>query len=104
MALNISDGNFEAIMAEGKPVVLDFWALWCGPCKVVSPYIEELAEEYEGRVNIGKCDVDENVELPARFGVRNIPTILFFKDGVVVDKLVGATTKAALQAKVEAIL
>ena len=104
MALNIKDDNFEAIVAEGKPVVVDLWATWCGPCKQIAPYIEELAEEYKDSVNIGKCDVDENSELPGQFGVRNIPTVLFIKNGEVVDKQVGATTKAALQAKVEALL
>ena len=104
MALVIKDDNFEALVAEGKPVVLDFWATWCGPCKQIAPYIEELAEEYQGRVNIGKCDVDENSELPAQYNVRNIPTVLFIKDGKVVDKNVGATSKAALKEKVEALL
>ena len=104
MALNITDQNFEELKAEGKPIVLDFWAPWCGPCKQVAPYIEELAEEYKGTVNIGKCDVDENSDLPGEFGVRNIPTILFIKNGEVVDKQVGATTKAALADKVKALL
>ncbi len=104
MALNITDQNFESIKAEGKPIVLDFWATWCGPCKQVAPYIEELAEEFKGQVNIGKCDVDENSDLPGEFGVRNIPTILFIKDGEVVAKQVGATTKAALADKVKALL
>ena len=104
MALNITDQNFEEIKAEGKPIVLDFWAPWCGPCKQVGPYIEELAEEYKGTVNIGKCDVDENADLPGEFGVRNIPTILFIKNGEIVDKQVGATTKAALADKVKALL
>ena len=104
MALNITDQNFEEIKAEGKPIVLDFWAPWCGPCKQVGPYIEELAEEYKGTVNIGKCDVDENSDLPGEFGVRNIPTILFIKNGEIVDKQVGATTKAALADKVKALL
>ena len=104
MALNITDQNFEEIKAEGKPIVLDFWAPWCGPCKQVGPYIEELAEEYKGTVNIGKCDVDENDDLPGEFGVRNIPTILFIKNGEVVDKQVGATTKAALADKIKALL
>ena len=104
MALNITDQNFEELKAEGKPIVLDFWAPWCGPCIQVGPYIEELAEEYKDTVNIGKCDVDENDELPGEFGVRNIPTILFIKNGEVVDKQVGATTKAALADKVKALL
>ena len=104
MALNITDQNFEEIKAEGKPIVLDFWAPCCGPCKQVGPYIEELAEEFKDTVNIGKCDVDENADLPGEFGVRNIPTILFIKNGEVVDKQVGATTKAALADKVKALL
>ena len=104
MALNITDQNFEELKAEGKPIVLDFWAPWCGPCKQVGPYIEELAEEFKGQINIGKCDVDENEDLPGEFGVRNIPTILFIKNGEIVDKQVGATTKAALADKVKALL
>ena len=104
MALNIKDDNFEAIVAEGKPVVLDFWATWCGPCKQIAPYIEELAEEYKDTVNIGKCDVDDNADLPAQFGVRNIPTVLFIKNGEVVDKQVGAAPKATFEEKLKAIL
>ena len=104
MALQITDQNFEEIKAEGKPIVLDFWAPWCGPCKQVGPYIEELAEEFKDTVNIGKCDVDENADLPGEFGVRNIPTILFIKNGEIVDKQVGATTKAVLAEKVKALL
>ena len=104
MALEITDSNYKEVLAEGKPVVVDFWAPWCGPCKMVAPIIEELAAEFEGQVIIGKCDVDDNADLPAQFGVRNIPTVLFIKDGKVVDKQVGATTKAALKEKVEALL
>ena len=104
MALNIKDDNFEAIVAEGKPVVLDFWATWCGPCKQIAPYIEELAEEYKDSVNIGKCDVDENSELPGQFGVRNIPTVLFIKNGEVVDKQVGAVGKPVFAEKVKKLL
>ena len=87
-----------------KYIFMDCYTSWCGPCKQIAPYIEELAEEYKDKVNIGKCDVDENADLPAQFGVRNIPTVLFIKNGEVVDKQVGATTKSALQAKVEALL
>ena len=90
MALEITDNNFKEILAKGTPVVIDFWAPWCGPCKMVGPIIDELAKEYEGRVIMGKCDVDENSDLPAEFGIRNIPTVLFFKDGALVDKQVGA--------------
>ena len=104
MALNIKDDNFEAIVAEGKPVVLDFWATWCGPCKQIAPYIEELAEEYKDKVNIGKCDVDENGDVDAEYGIRNIPTVLFFKNGELVDKQVGSAPKPTYAAKIEALL
>ena len=80
MALEITDNNFKEILAEGKPVVIDFWAPWCGPCKMVGPIIEELAGEYEGKALIGKCDVDENGDVAAEYGIRNIPTVLFFKN------------------------
>ena len=76
MALEITDNNFKEILAEGKPVVIDFWAPWCGPCKMVGPIIEELAGEYEGKALIGKCDVDENGDVAAEYGIRNIPTVL----------------------------
>lgn len=104
MALEITDNNFKEILAKGTPVVIDFWAPWCGPCKMVGPIIDELAKEYEGRVIMGKCDVDENSDLPAEFGIRNIPTVLFFKDGALVDKQVGAVTKPAFVEKVEKLL
>jgi thioredoxin 1 len=104
MALVFTDENIKEAIQSGKPVVVDFWAEWCGPCRMVGPVVEELAKEYEGRVIIGKLDVDENVETPNEYGIRNIPTILFFKDGQVVDKQIGAAPKAALAAKVEALL
>ena len=104
MALEITDSNFQEILAEGKPVVMDFWAPWCGPCKMVGPIIDELATEYEGKVIIGKCDVDENGDGAAEYGIRNIPTVLFFKNGELVDKQVGSAPKSAYVAKIEAIL
>ena len=104
MALEITDSNFQEILAEGKPVVMDFWAPWCGPCKRVGPIIDELATEYEGKVIIGKCDVDENGDVAAEYGIRNIPTVLFFKNGELVDKQVGSAPKSAYVAKIEAIL
>ena len=104
MALEITDSNFQEILAEGKPVVMDFWAPWCGPCKMVGPIIDELATEYEGKVIIGKCDVDDNGDVAAEYGIRNIPTVLFFKNGELVDKQVGSAPKSAYVAKIEAIL
>lgn len=104
MALEITDANFEELVNSGKPMVLDFWAEWCGPCRTVAPIIDELAKEYEGRVTIGKMDVDSNNDVVGQFGIRNIPTILFFKDGKLVDKQVGAAQKAAFVTKIDALL
>ena len=104
MALEITDANFEELVASGKPVVVDFWATWCGPCKKIAPEIEALAKEYEGQAIVGKCDVDSNDGLTGRFGVRNIPTVLYIKNGEVVDKQVGAAPKSAFEDKLKAIL
>ena len=104
MALQITDQSFDALLKETEVVVVDFWATWCGPCQMVGPIIEELAADYEGRAAIGKCDVDANSELPAQFGVRNIPTILFFKKGELVNKLVGAQPKAKFVEVLDSIL
>lgn len=104
MALEITTSNYKELIESGKPLVIDFWAEWCGPCRMIGPIIEELAEEYAGQVTIGKCDVDSNDELTTQYSVRNIPTVLFIKGGEVVDKQVGATTKSALEAKVKALL
>ena len=104
MAQEINSQNFEALIASGQPVVVDFWATWCGPCQMVGPFIEELAHEYEGRVVVGKCDVDQDSDLPGQFNVRNVPTILFFKGGQLVKKLVGAQSKEVLKAAIEELL
>ena len=104
MALAINNSNFEELLSSGKPVVIDFWAEWCGPCRMIAPIIEELAAEYEGRALIGKCDVEQNDDITMKDGVRNIPTIIFLKGGQVVDKQVGATSKEALKAKIDKLL
>ncbi len=105
MALEITDANFEELVLKSdKPVVVDFWAEWCGPCRMIGPVIEEMHTEYEGKAIIGKVNVDENPGVSVQFGVRNIPTILFIKDGQVADKSVGAVPKAQLTQKLEAIL
>ena len=104
MALEVTDANFEELVNAGKPMVLDFWAEWCGPCRMVSPIIDELATENEGKVTIGKMDVDNNNDVVAQFGIRNIPTVLFFKEGKLVDKQVGAAQKSAFVAKIDALL
>ena len=104
MALEFTDDNIKEIIESGKPVVIDFWAEWCGPCRMVSPILEELSEEFSGKVEIGKLNVDDNINTPNEYVIRNIPTILFFKDGKLVDKQIGATPKASLKAKVEALL
>jgi len=104
MALVITDSNFDELLQSNKPLVVDFWAEWCGPCKMIGPLVEELAHEYEGRVTIGKMDVDDNNEITSRYGIRNIPTLLFFKNGQLVDKQIGAAQKSALAQKVDALL
>ncbi|MCF0173238.1 MAG: thioredoxin [Bacteroidales bacterium] len=103
MAQIVTDSNFNEMAAAG-PLVVDFWATWCGPCRAIAPTVDELAEEYAGRVTVAKCNVDENSDLPMKFGVRNIPTILFFKNGELADRLVGAVPKKELVAKIESLL
>jgi thioredoxin 1 len=104
MALQIDSDNLKELLTGEKPVVLDFWATWCAPCRMISPIIEELAQQYEGKVVIGKVDVEENEDLAVEYGVRNVPTILFIKNGEVVDKQVGAASKSAFEEKIKALL
>lgn len=104
MALEITDAGFEDLLKSDKLIVIDFWAEWCGPCRMVGPIIEDLAKEYEGKVIIGKVDVDNNDDITSKYGIRNIPTILFIKDGEIVDKQVGAAQKAVLVDKIENLL
>jgi len=104
MALQITDGNFKDLIAGEMPVVVDFWAEWCGPCRMIGPIIDELATEYEGKVIIGKINVDENAEMSEEYSIRSIPTILFFKNGVLVDKHVSFASKDLLTQKIEALL
>ncbi|MBQ7513131.1 MAG: thioredoxin [Prevotella sp.] len=104
MEVTITSENFESLKNGAEPLVVDFWATWCGPCRMVGPIISELAEEFNGKITVGKCDVEENEDLAAEFGIRNIPTILFFKGGQMVDKIVGAQSKAKLQEKFQALL
>ena len=105
MAVEITDANFEQlVMKSDKPVLVDFWAEWCGPCRMVTPLVEEVAQEFEGRAIVGKVNVDSNLTVSAKFGIRNIPTILFIKGGEVKDKQVGATTKNVLSEKLSKLL
>ena len=105
MAIEITDANFdETVLKSDKPVLVDFWAEWCGPCRMVAPIVAEIAKEYEGKAVVGKLDVDNNPEVAMRYGIRNIPTILFFKQGEVADKQVGAVPKSVLTAKIENLM
>lgn len=104
MAKEITDANFQELLAEGKPLVVDFWAPWCGPCKMIAPIFDELAEEYADRIIAGKVNVDENDDTCAAYGIMNIPTILFFKGGELVHRQVGAIRKPDLQKLFENLL
>ena len=104
METKITSSNFETLKNGELPLVVDFWATWCGPCRMIAPIIEELAKEYDGKINVGKCDVEECDDIAAEFGIRNIPTILFFKGGEIVDKMVGAASKSKTEEKFKALL
>jgi len=105
MALEITDANFEELVLKSdKPVLVDFWAEWCGPCRMVGPIVEELSKDFDGKAVVGKVNVDLNSQISANYGIRNIPTLLIFKNGEIVDKQVGAVPKAALAAKLQAQL
>ncbi len=104
MEVTITTENFNSYLEGDLPLVVDLWATWCGPCRMLAPTIEALAEEYDGKVVVGKCDVEENDDIAIEFKVRNIPTILFFKGGILVDKMVGAQSKAAIEEKIKALL
>ncbi len=101
-AIEITDSNFESVINGDQPVLVDFWAEWCGPCKMIGPVVEELATEYDGKAVVGKVDVDSNPEVSAKFGIRSIPTLLVFKGGEIVDKQIGAVPKAVLEQKLSA--
>jgi thioredoxin 1 len=105
MAIEITDANFEELVVKSdKPVMIDFWAVWCGPCRMIAPIVEEMSHEYEGKAVIGKVDVDSNPNVAMKYGIRNIPTVLFVKGGQVVDKQVGAAPKQAFKTKLDALL
>lgn len=103
-AIEITDANFDEIIKTDKPVLVDFWAEWCGPCKMIGPVVEELAGDFDGKAVIGKLNVDDNPGISARFGIRSIPTLLVIKNGEIVDKQIGAVPKTALAAKINAQL
>lgn len=104
-AIQVTDQDFdEKILNGGKPAMVDFWAVWCGPCRIIAPHVEALAQEYAGKAIVAKLDVDQNRQTAIRFGIQSIPTLLFFKNGKLVDRVVGAVDKKVLQGKLEALL
>ena len=103
-AVEATDANFNDLINSDKPVLVDFWAEWCGPCKMIGPVVEQLAGEYEGKAIIAKMDVDQNAQIPAKFGIRSIPTLMIFKNGQLVDKVIGAVPKNVLEQKLQAAM
>ena len=104
MALEITDANFEEIILNtDKPVMIDFWAVWCGPCRMIAPVLEEISKEQADKVNVAKCDVDANPTLSHKFGIRNIPAVLFFKDGKLIDRQIGAASKSSYLTKINSL-
>jgi thioredoxin 1 len=105
MELDVNDGNFDEIVVQSdKPVLVDFWAEWCGPCRMIAPIVEEISHEYEGKALVVKCDVDSSPGVAAKYGIRNIPTVLFFKGGKIADKQIGAVPKNNFIAKLNALI
>ena len=104
MELEITNQNFDEITSQDKPVVIDFWATWCGPCKRLGPIIEEIAAEYDGKAIVGKCDIEENDDLTEKFGIMNVPTVVFLKNGKEVDRVVGLAMKNIYQDKINTLL
>lgn len=105
MAQALTDSNFKELVEQAQtPVLVDFWATWCGPCRMISPIIDKMAEKYAGKVSVVKCNVDESTEIPMKFGIRNIPTLLFFKGGELVDRAVGAISQAEIEKRIDALL
>jgi thioredoxin 1 len=103
--ITLSDDNFDTeVLKSDKPVLIDFWAVWCGPCRMIAPIVEELASEYEGKIKVGKLDVDENQQTSIQFGVRSIPTLLIFKDGKLKDTIIGAVPKNHIVQKLNAVI
>jgi thioredoxin 1 len=105
MALEVNDSNFDEIVVKSdKPVIVDFWAEWCGPCRMIAPIIEQISKEYSGKAVVVKCDVDTSPQVTAKYGIRNIPTVLFFKEGKIADKQIGAVPKSNFVSKLNALL
>ena len=104
MEFEITNQNFNEIISQGKPVLVDFWATWCGPCKRLGPIIEEIAAEYDGKAIVGKCDIEENDDLTDKFGIMNVPTVVFLKDGKEADRVVGLAMKNVYQEKLNSLI